>query len=312
MYDGEWKNGKYDGKGKLYKDGKLLYDGEWKNGKYDGKGKEYEYRHGTLLLLYEGNWKDGTMHGKGTLYWRSGNVWYDGEWENGTRHGRGKMYDPEGILEYDGELKDSVPNGRGAKIYPDGRKYVGEFKNWAYVKGKLYRSDGSLKYEGEWKYEEMVKGKEYYKNGTLLYEGEFKTTELEDEEYYWNGKGKLYRSDGKLLYDGEFENGKGQGSGITYRKDRVVETREIDLNIYKSSCRKIIKKQLENLFVWTTPEVLCQDVVGVISQFIPYHCEFAKPPTRESLIDAIESLQKKMNILESENKNMKRTFESKF
>ena len=41
------KNGKYEGKGKLYDEGlfdqgRIKYEGDFKNGKYDGKGKEYD------------------------------------------------------------------------------------------------------------------------------------------------------------------------------------------------------------------------------------------------------------------------------
>ncbi len=36
-YDGEWKNGKREGQGKLFGNN-FIYDGEWKNGKRNGYG----------------------------------------------------------------------------------------------------------------------------------------------------------------------------------------------------------------------------------------------------------------------------------
>ena len=41
-FEGEYLNGKRNGKGKEFSDGgNLIYDGEYLNGKRNGKGKEY-------------------------------------------------------------------------------------------------------------------------------------------------------------------------------------------------------------------------------------------------------------------------------
>ena len=50
IYEGEYLNGKRNGKGKEYDDGKLIYEGEYLNGKRNGKVKEYKYGE----LRYEG------------------------------------------------------------------------------------------------------------------------------------------------------------------------------------------------------------------------------------------------------------------
>ena len=57
IYDGEYLNGKWNGKGKEYRiKGSLKYDGEFSNGKKHGKGKFYDdYGH----LKFEGNFKGG-------------------------------------------------------------------------------------------------------------------------------------------------------------------------------------------------------------------------------------------------------------
>ena len=64
MFEGEYKNGEKNGKGKeFYRDGKLLFEGEYLNGKRHGKGKEF-YRDGKLL--FEGEYKnDLKWNGKG-------------------------------------------------------------------------------------------------------------------------------------------------------------------------------------------------------------------------------------------------------
>ena len=49
IFEGEYLNGKRNGKGKNYNfDGELRFEGEYLNGKRSGKGKEYDYK-GVLL-----------------------------------------------------------------------------------------------------------------------------------------------------------------------------------------------------------------------------------------------------------------------
>ena len=101
FYEGQWKGGKWHGKGVL----QLKFhrwEGEWKEGNLDGQGTEtdcgahrpYEDRR----LIYKGEYKDGRRHGQGTCYFHLGDVeyrrglrCYEGEWENGFRHGRGVL-----------------------------------------------------------------------------------------------------------------------------------------------------------------------------------------------------------------------------
>ena len=56
VYSGQWKNGKRNGLGTEYKQGRSVYSGEWRNGKRDGKGKEMG-RSGKVV--YSGKWKKG-------------------------------------------------------------------------------------------------------------------------------------------------------------------------------------------------------------------------------------------------------------
>ena len=61
VYEGNWEEGKRNGKGKhTYSNGNT-YDGDWKNDKRNGKGKS-TYPSGAV---YEGDFKDDKRNGKG-------------------------------------------------------------------------------------------------------------------------------------------------------------------------------------------------------------------------------------------------------
>ena len=77
---GIYKNDELNGSNKQYVGGYLLYDGESKNGEYDGYGILYHY--GTNIPRYEGEFKNGMRHGTGTSYSETGEVVYTGKWKN--------------------------------------------------------------------------------------------------------------------------------------------------------------------------------------------------------------------------------------
>ena len=60
VYEGEYFNGKKDGKGKEYYDDKLIFEGEFLNGLKNGKGKEYSFD----KLIYEGEFSDNIIFEK--------------------------------------------------------------------------------------------------------------------------------------------------------------------------------------------------------------------------------------------------------
>ena len=73
MYQGQWKEGAYHGKGNyIYKNEPNKgdkYSGEFKNGMFDGKGT-YTWADG---VTYTGEFKDDKMHGNG-FYTQPGSV----------------------------------------------------------------------------------------------------------------------------------------------------------------------------------------------------------------------------------------------
>ena len=241
IFEGGYKNGKRNGKGKEYDDlyCEVLFEGEYKNGKRNGKGKEFKFYYG--YLDFEGEYLNGKKwngkkynkngevlyelkNGKGNVkeYDNNDHLIFEGQYINGERNGKGKEY-KEGILIFEGEYSNGKRwNGNGLK---NGKGYI-----------KEYYEEGKLKFEGEYlNGERNGKGKEYIKHYEeinfrecesveivdyyiLGYEGEYKNGER-------NGKGKEYDIDNNykpyLRYEGEYINGK-WSKGKEYSKEGKV------------------------------------------------------------------------------------------
>jgi len=132
-YDGEWKNGMFNGKGTLSSEIGILvanwidniptgsvifttfkgdkYVGEMKNGKQDGFGT-YSYPNGDE---YSGEWKNGVSDGKGEYIYNDGGK-YTGEWKNGKQNGVGIQMWANGNS-YSGEIRNNQLHGYG--VYTD-------------------------------------------------------------------------------------------------------------------------------------------------------------------------------------------------
>jgi hypothetical protein len=192
FYEGEFKNGKFNGKGKrlYFEKGKLV--GEFKNNKAHGQGT-YTYLDGRK---YVGEYKKGKKHGRGTFTWPNGNI-YVGQWKNRNFHGHGKLTKKNGY-KYVGDWKFHKEDGYGEKTWPDGDTYEGEFKNgetngegtYTWIDGNFYK--GSFR-EGD----KHGQGTYTFINGRK-WVGEFK------KEKIWNAK--LYDKDGNVIK--EFVKGK--------------------------------------------------------------------------------------------------------
>lgn len=87
------------------------YEGQFKNGVYDG--------YGTMLYsdstMYEGTWVNGVREGNGKIYWNSGCL-YVGEMHNDLMHGSGYMLYPMGDYYY-GDFKEGQITGFGTKAF---------------------------------------------------------------------------------------------------------------------------------------------------------------------------------------------------
>ena len=248
VYDGSWKNGKYDGFGRLiFRDGRT-YEGYFKNNKFDGQGK-MTYAEDDLSgrKEYEGAWANDRFHGYGVFRWNSGSV-YEGNFSEGYRDGEG-IYTysaASACVRYEGNyVKDKV-NGFGKLIYRDGSCYEGDFKNGKLDgQGKMtYAADDSLgrrEYEGAWANDWFHGHGVLRWNSGSVYEGNFSEGYRDGEGIYTysaasacvryegnyvkdkvNGFGKLIYRDGSC-YEGEFKNGKYDGRGKLTHADGSEE-----------------------------------------------------------------------------------------
>ena len=207
-YEGEYLNGKRNGKGnEYYIDRKLVFEGEYLNGKKNGKGKEYHYIN--HKIIFEGEYKNNLKwNGKGydnnnnvvyelkngngyvKRYYSDGKLVFECEYLNGERNGKGKEYDYDDSLEFEGEyFYGKKWNGKGY----NNNNVAYELKNGnGYV--KEYYDNGKLVYEGEYLNGEKIGNiKEYYYDGNLLFEGEYLNGER-------NGKGKEFYYNGNLKF----------------------------------------------------------------------------------------------------------------
>ena len=116
LYEGEYKNGKKNGKGKeYYNNGEIIFEGIFKRGKKIGIGKEYLNCNKKLYLIFEGEYKNGNKNGKGKEFDKNGEVEFEGEYKNGKRNGKGIIYYYNGRIKYEGEFLNGVKHGKGCE-----------------------------------------------------------------------------------------------------------------------------------------------------------------------------------------------------
>ncbi|KAI8612323.1 hypothetical protein BC830DRAFT_1067786 [Chytriomyces sp. MP71] len=159
QYDGEWKNAKLNGFGKLVynQSGTCFYEGTWLAGLKHGKGTMHyisgniykgewyhniKQGHGKMIWFdrgeeYQGHWANGLPHGYGVYTWKIARAQahqlpvqnkYEGEWVQGKRNGFGVFTYASGA-NYSGEWRDNLKHGKGSCIFENGRTFIGEFKN---------------------------------------------------------------------------------------------------------------------------------------------------------------------------------------
>ena len=182
-----------DGKGKeiQLKDKRLIFEGEYLNGKRNGKGKEYAKKKYLMFGMFSNLFRD--IEGKDNNY-----VKFEGEYLNGKRNGKGKEYDENGELLYEGEYLNGKRHGKGKEYFDDELIFEGEYLNDKKWKGKGYDFTGKIIYELD---NNDSCGKEVDDFGNPFYEGEYLAGER-------NGKGKEYNLCNKLIFEGMFLKGK--------------------------------------------------------------------------------------------------------
>lgn len=121
-FEGEMKEGRFNGQGKLITIEGDVYEGQFKDGERSGRGKMVWINRNS----YDGEWKNGVMEGRGLYRWLGGNS-YNGEWKGGKQNGRGLFKFLNGNS-YEGEYKDGIANGRGRFRWANGDVYDGGWK----------------------------------------------------------------------------------------------------------------------------------------------------------------------------------------
>ena len=255
LYEGEFLNGKRNGKGKAYPDNELIFDVEYTNGQLNGKCKIYKDN----KLIFEGECLGDDIK-NGICYDENGKAIYaiNGNemrkelknlfffplkgsirfYLNGSRNGKGEEYDYDSNLIFEGEYLNGKRNGKGKEYYKNGMlRFEGEYINdQRNGKGIGYFPFGESFYEGEYIYGIPWNIKEYDEYGNSSFQlkngkGLVKRYEiLKDELFYieeeylngeQNGKVKTFKDNknGILLFEGEFINGQTNGKGKEYYLD---------------------------------------------------------------------------------------------
>eukprot|EP01129_Flabellula_baltica_P016991 TRINITY_DN927_c0_g2_i2.p1 TRINITY_DN927_c0_g2~~TRINITY_DN927_c0_g2_i2.p1 ORF type:complete len:1091 (-),score=302.30 TRINITY_DN927_c0_g2_i2:16-3288(-) len=165
-YNGYWKIGQKNGKGKEKYDNGKSYNGHFMNDYYHGKGK-LTLENGDVL---DGNFEYGALQGQGTITYANGSL-YEGEIKTNHKHGNGKMTFPNGAV-YIGQWEFDQMSGQGRIEYADGSSYSGSFlKNRKHGYGEEITP--SLTYTGNWENDtKSGRGVMIFPNGDK-YEGEW-------------------------------------------------------------------------------------------------------------------------------------------
>lgn len=126
----------------IYSDGGV-YEGQFKNGVWDGEGT-VKWPSGSS---YKGGFYSGKKHGIGLYRYNTGDL-FEGEYSYGNML-KGTYVFPNGD-KYVGEFKNSSFNGKGIYYYKNGDKLECEFINGlAHGKGRMSSANGSIM-EGIW------------------------------------------------------------------------------------------------------------------------------------------------------------------
>ncbi|XP_031818860.1 MORN repeat-containing protein 1 isoform X2 [Sarcophilus harrisii] len=145
-YEGEWKDGKKHGHGKLlFKDGSY-YDGEFVDGEIIGMGQRYWSSSGNI---YSGQFVLGELHGHGVMIYKEGGK-YEGEFYQGMREGHGSLTDKNGQV-YQGAFHENKKHGVGQMVFNNGDSYEGDWiLDQRQGHGVMHYADGSI-YKGQWR-----------------------------------------------------------------------------------------------------------------------------------------------------------------
>lgn len=116
-YEGDLKDGKRHGEGKMCYDNGDVYVGEWESDVRHGKGKLQLVTGG----IYQGMWENDLFSGKGVLKFSSG-AFYEGDFKAGKYHGKGKYTYPDDSS-FQGIYENDLREGKGLFIDSSGKRF---------------------------------------------------------------------------------------------------------------------------------------------------------------------------------------------
>jgi hypothetical protein len=150
-YEGNFRNGKFDGDGTFYFANGDKYTGQFKENYPDGHGTRLVKQTGTEET---GEWRQGEFVGNNLAQGgKTGCV--SGDCSNGY----GTYIYQEGAAKYEGSFQNGMPHGRGTCYYANGDQYAGEWQGGAFFgQGTLTLRDNTV-VDGYWKNGEFL-GKE--------------------------------------------------------------------------------------------------------------------------------------------------------
>ena len=220
-YEGNWKDGTFNGEGTLYKEDGSIKTGDWvtgrlsqtlvdvqlpqghyygyaKDGNPDGLGK-MDYTNGTS---YQGKWKTGFWEGEGLYISNNDSVY--GVWEKGKICGDVIYRTPQ--LYFEGTFVDNIPVGAGNLAQSDGSYYSGFWLDGKREgNGDMIFSNGDS-YTGEWTNNEFDGFGVYeYAAAKAVYQGD------------WSGglqNGNGFYKCPQFSYNGQWEKGWMDGDGV--------------------------------------------------------------------------------------------------
>ncbi|OQS04793.1 radial spoke protein 1 [Thraustotheca clavata] len=216
VYDvGSWR---LTDDGRIYRQGKLrfangdIYDGEWLDGKRQGRGT-FTYVNGTQ---YHGEFDTNLFHGFGairvpdmehplTKEWIKGSS-FEGHFLKGRKHGKGTLVNGDGSS-YDGNFLDNVYSGHGVYCYANGDRYEGE---WRYGK---YWGQGLLTYRDGGSYAGEFQNGHFHGFGTRTFPRHLGSYTGTYRYGIHHGSGVRVFADSSQ-YEGEWKNNKMHGTGV--------------------------------------------------------------------------------------------------
>ena len=254
QWDGACINGKANGYGKLikYKDGEYesTYEGEYKAGIREGKGK-FTHTLGSVLECnfingqaigygkytlndrnrYEGDILNYREHGNGTLYYANGTI-YEGYFVSDEFYtGKVTNYKGEVSYKYKNKWVDTIPENPKHNYKPKiGVQLIEYFdENWERCEQKEASFYRLITYESENKPKGMVR--DFYMNGVLQSEFYAVYIDYDDQgKNFCEGKARWYFNNGKLRQEISYFNNEINGKSTEYYKTGQIKS-ETNYNV---------------------------------------------------------------------------------